>query len=300
MDATQEISRLFFELQSTVDELKEIVRTNKIIQIAGYELPIIPAETKELPSFEERKINVSKIGDEQQAVAIACRAYSNYFIDDKASNRFATRCPGIIQLAPQAKEQTLFVSQHINGLKDQIKSILTAKLETGEDMYTRSERFNILRGAIPGVVALKLYRHIQCIPNPLKSVSFTWANKQSVSKIALKPLKELLEDNKNNLPSETSEDEWVTFIDKEIKAVVDSKAKMFKFRRPIPPAPMVNLRFLDKSKAMRHAHLPIIVFGDESVKISPLKSYVPNVGHYRERLEIEKYLIDRLKILPAD
>ncbi|WP_435277321.1 DNA replication terminus site-binding protein (plasmid) [Psychrobium sp. nBUS_13] len=294
------VQSLFYELKRETNDLKQYLRTNKPQQIICFELPAISAETKELPSFEERTITVKQITDHEQALALANRYLSNYFIEDNASKKFASRCPGIIQMKSEHKDYVVLRITRINRIKEEIKAAITAKDEEGIDLFTRSERFNILREAIPGVVTLKLYRKIQCIAQSLASISFTWANKQSITKIDLESLKKLLELNKKNIPSESQQNEWDDFINLEIKAVTDSKAKMFKFRRPVPAAPMVNLRFTDKTKAMRHAHLPIFIFGNEVIKVSPLKSYWPDTGHYRQRIEIEKYLINRLKIIPTD
>lgn len=297
MNYKNEISRLFFQLENSIDELKNIIRSADIVQAISFELPLIDPNTKELPSFEKRTIKVTKVDDRHLAIAIANKAYSQFTFNSDMSKRFASRCPGIIQLGKSYTKTVSELINIINGYKNEIKMIVTHE-EDKIPRFTRNERFNLLRDAIPGVITLQLYRNIICIEDQLSSISFTWANKQSVTKISFKELKALLEVSKNNTPVNTLDKNWSDFIEKEVKLITDSKATNFKIRRPIPANPMVNLRLNDSSKKMRHAHLPIIVFGDDLIKVSSLKNYEPKVGHFREKIEIEKYLIDRLKIIP--
>ena len=298
MKPVTEISRLYFELQSYIQQLKIIISAGNIIQATCYQLPVIAPDTKELPTLHQRVIDVMPTDNQYLAIAMANKHYSQFTFTSETSKRFALRCPGIIQLPRSLTKEVGELVSKINAIKDEIKYILNIK-SNGKSVYMRQEKFNLLREAIPGAIALQLYRKITCIEEPLCSVSFTWANKQSVTKIDLKTLCQMLEDNKQKVPAGSTQENWLSCVQREIKLICETNATHFKIRRPIPANPMANLRFSDNSRLMRHAHLPIIIFGDAPVKVSPLKTYEPNIGHFRTRLEIEDYLIERLKIIPV-
>lgn len=299
MGIVNDIKGTFQQLVEATDNLKMAIAQAKVIAAHAYQLPLVPAETKEFPNYENRIIEVKHIAREFTALTAANRCYSRFYFEADTSKKSPFRCPGIIQLGVSHTTTISAAVKNVNDLKDKLKTMVNAKdVITEKPLYDRFEKFEIIRQAIPGAVTLQVYRNIVCIDDPVRSVGFTWANKQSIKTIKLDELQQIIEENKRAIPTGVTENEWKARMDQEIKTINESKATLFKIRRPVPANPMANIRLQSSTNLMRHAHMPIIVFGDEPIKISHLKSYNPDVKRYREKITIDSYLLERMHILP--
>jgi len=100
--------------------------------------------------------------------------------------------------------------------------------------------------------------------------------------------------SKDNPPSGKTKSEWAPWVEKEIELVKSKLGEFIKVKRPLPITPKLNVSFTDDTNTvMFYGHVPIIVFGDEPCKISPLKSCIRSTSE----AEHYNYLIKRLYVM---
>tara|TARA_E500000081_G_scaffold154870_1_gene193283 strand:- start:644 stop:946 length:303 start_codon:yes stop_codon:yes gene_type:complete len=96
-------------------------------------------------------------------------------------------------------------------------------------------------------------------------------------------------------PKGVTKSEWCYFVGQELHLVtLRKKDELIKIKRPLTPAPMANISFIDnRPSILRHAHLPFIVASDHLVKIKKLK----NLTVKNTQLNKIEYMINRLYAL---
>lgn len=271
-----ELRELMQQITDRIDCLKQLIANAQIAQASVYEIPpTLSGDEKKPVSY----IPVTEHNDPFSATSMATHAFGQFFAppESQRSTQSTLRLPGVLMLhSPHAAAGIRLVDE-INQLKTKFSQAVIFHIPDVK------QRFPILHERLfPGLITLQLYRQIIAINQPLQSIRFFWANKQSITCPTRDSLLEQLTRAQSNPGrSMLSEDfdAWVAAVGNEI-ALIKSlhRDTEFRIRRPVKVQPMVRFAPFagsdEKAKAMA-CPLPVIVFlrQDTLPKIRPLTTY---------------------------
>lgn len=222
------------------------------------------------------------------ALSMSVGAFSRFTPDYDHSAKYPFRLPGFIQLDPIHREQVTELIAHCNRHKQRIKSLLTtSKLNPGQ-------KRELIQNICPSAITLQIYRLIKSSSAPVKRVGFTWCNKNSMRTIKKEEFLAYLKGSRENPPTGQTKAEWAPWVNKEIDLINAKAGALIKIKRPLPVAPKLNVSFMDDTATvMFYGHIPVIIFGEEPAKITPLKSYISQ----KNKKQLYNYLIQRLYVV---
>ena len=288
MSLYTDISHHYSAVASLTNQLATVLRQLSPVQCVAFTWPSFYDDQSRMMDVTDITVNeVSGF----PALSIASGAYAKLTADKGEPTRVPPRVPGVICLPCKHETSVTQLVDNINIHKQIIKSLLTDK-EIG---ITAVQRHDLLHSVAPRCITLSLYRSLTYFSEPVRRVGFTWALKNSQKKYSKDDFLDYLKGSRENPPAGIVRAQWYPFVDDEIEKVLTSKANTFYIKRPLPPVAMANISFHGERKTeMRHAHTPFLVFTDDPVKVSPLKSFIKS-GEQCER----DYLVQRLYAMEA-
>lgn len=217
----------------------------------------------------------------------ALGAFTKFKPDIGHSFKAPFRLPGVLQFRAQAADDITPLIDCVNFTKGAIKTLIT------QSKLNAAEKHDLLRTVAPGSITLLMYRQLSYFSD-VKTIGFTWSNKFSTKVKDRVEFIEYLKGSAQNPPSGVTRSEWEPFVQKEIKLISEVKSDTIKIKRPLPAAPMANISFHSEKTKLRHAHLPFIVFSDDTINVKPLNDYLATKSN---RADLPGYLINRLYAL---
>lgn len=164
----------------------------------------------------------------------------------------------------------------------------------------RDEKFELVHGALPGVITLQVYRKLTLLTGELHSLGFTWADKQSISRLSREQVLEMLERSRRYVPALSSNEEWSKMVDQEVYDIRRLPADVqLRIRRPVKTHPMINLLWQDRAprKQQLKASLPLLLCSDTQPAVTHLGHYPPKLRQARRDRKIGgEAIIERLHL----
>jgi len=280
-----EIEYAYRLLVDTVNSLNNYLLEATVIHAECYKLPPSSGDISNTSGWE---FITPEAHTGFSALSMSVSAFSKFTPDYDHSAKYPFRLPGFIQLDPIHREQVTELVAHCNRHKQRIKSLLTtSKLNPGQ-------KRELIQNICPNAITLQVYRLIKTSSAPVKRIGFTWCNKNSMQTIKKDEFLAYLKGSKDNPPTGQTKAEWAPWVDKEIDLIKNKTSDFVKVKRPLPIVPKLNVSFTDNTKTiMFYGHLPVIVFTEEPIKITPLSSYIDK----KSTKQLNDYLIKRLYVL---
>ena len=153
----------------------------------------------------------------------------------------------------------------------------------------RDEKFELVHGALPGVITLQVYRKLTWLQGDLHSLGFTWADKQSISRLSREQVLEMLERSRRYVPALFDNEEWSKMVDQEVYDIRRLPADAaLRIRRPVKTHPMINLLWQDREprKQQIKASLPLLLCSDTQPAVTHLGHYQPKLRQARRDRKI--------------
>ncbi|KAA1160865.1 DNA replication terminus site-binding protein [Pseudoalteromonas distincta] len=286
MDLFTQVDLNFTALKNLTDNLYQELHS---IEPLSANCTIIP-QVYSSPSTiaDNQPIELSHIsGFNAQTKIIS--SYKQFNPVAKSNAKYPFRLPGVLIVEEKhtAKLSSLIKSCNIH--KDNIKKAISSSKITAE------KKREIIQSVAPNAITLQVYRHILPPLVNTRRISFSWCNKFSVKCFTHKKMCDYLNNSMKHPPKGVTKSEWCYFVGQELHLVQQRKKnELIKIKRPLTPAPMANISFIDNSPSiLRHAHLPFIVAGDHLVKIKKLKHFTEK----NTKLNKVEYMINRLYAL---
>ena len=283
MDIVTETRLLYAKLVEESQTLFDVLSQAECLRNDCFVLPPTLAEQE---NSAAEFIPVEYVNDFHGKVKLL-GAFSKFQPDPGHSFKAPFRLPGVLQYRTHAADDIAPLVDCVNFTKDTLKSLIT------QSKLNAAEKHDLLRTVAPGSITLLMYRQINYLKD-VKTIGFTWSNKFSTKVKDKIEFIEYLKGSAQNPPAGITRSEWEPFVQKEINLVSDVKSDTIKLKRPLPAAPMANISFYSEKTKLRHAHLPFIVFSDDTINVKPLNDYLAAKNN---RADLPGYLIDRLHAL---
>ncbi|WP_288987857.1 DNA replication terminus site-binding protein [uncultured Pseudoalteromonas sp.] len=287
MTTLSEVAIEYRQLKSYTEALYDAILASEAIQSVCYSLPV-PSNDKDISEGQLRTIEVNQ-QEGFNAISRIASVFTKFTPEYSHSPKIAFRLPGIIQLPERAEESIVELVEKCNFYKAKIKIMMV------ESNLTDKQKRDIIQALEPTAITLHIYRQIVAIPAPIRRVGFTWCNKVSMKRYSFEQMESYLNGSKGKPPAGLTLNEWQPFVMKELELLHQrNKRAPVIIKRPLQPVPMANISFNDERVSkLHHAHTPFIIFGDEPVQFTPLKTYVNTVT----AINSEEYMIKRLYAL---
>lgn len=285
MSLVSEVTFAYKQLIHSTNLLSQTLLEAEVIHAQCYKLPAVAGDMSDSSGWE---FITPEAHTGFTALSMSVSAFSKFTPDYSHSAKYPFRLPGFIQLHPIHKEHITELVAYCNLQKQRIKNILnSAKLNQGQ-------KRELIQNICPNAITLQIYRLIKTSSAPVKRVGFTWCNKNSMQTIKKDEFLIYLKGSKDNPPTGQTKAEWAPWVDKEIDLIKNKTSDFVKVKRPLPIVPKLNVSFTDHTKTiMFYGHLPVIVFTEEPIKITPLSSYIDK----KSKKQLNDYLIKRLYVL---
>lgn len=223
------------------------------------------------------------------ALSLVCDAFKQFYARTDISSKATYRLPGVIVLptthAPEISRLVALVNQEKTTFQEHVQKL-------GD----RDTKFEIVHQALPGLITLQVYRKLTLILEPLKSLGFTWANKQSIVKLKRDTALEILEKSKKNPPLTTPCEQWEIQVDREINSILTlPQSAQLRQKRPVKTHPILNVRTQEAIQQQYKASLPVIICQDTLPRIKPLRDYPPKQRLSRDDKQQAQELVPRLR-----
>ena len=285
MSLVSEVTFAYKQLIHSTNLLSQALLEAEVIHAQCYKLPAVAGDIFDSSGWE---FITPEAHTGFTALSMSVSAFSKFTPDYSHSAKYPFRLPGFIQLHPIHREHITELVAYCNLQKQRIKNILnSAKLN-------QSQKRELIQNICPNAITLQIYRLIKTSSAPVKRIGFTWCNKNSMQTIKKDEFLIYLKGSKDNPPAGQTKAEWAPWVDKEIDLIKNKTSDFVKVKRPLPIVPKLNVSFTDNTKTiMFYGHLPVIVFTEEPIKITPLSSYIDK----KSTKQLNDYLIKRLYVL---
>ncbi len=210
----------------------------------------------------------------QDAFRAALYAWGHVYAEVGENTRLVYRLPGAIQLPASDPVLIQRLIESINADRSRFRHLVTSAEELSHPEY----RFEFLHAPhmFPMLITLQMYRQIHASFDPgLSSVSFNWANKNVIQNTTREKVLKSLTRAWNYPPKNTTDiSAWREQVDREISIIEAlSPSASLQHRRPVPVIPQAWLPYSDSKPRMVVASTPILIIGDQRLKIGKLKDY---------------------------
>ena len=254
-----------------------------------YPLPAVPQGEEHDPIAQ---IEVGYLsGNEALAAAIA--AYQDHSARPGCSTKATHRLPGWLRFPAASASLLRPLLDEINAHKLAFKALV-------QQAGGRDEKFELVHQALPGVITLQVYRKLTLLEGELHSLGFTWADKQSISRLSREQVLEMLERSRRYIPALSNNEEWSKMVDQEVYDIrrLPADAEL-RIRRPVKTHPMINLLWQDREprKQQLKASLPLLLCSDTPPSVTHLGHYPPKLRQARRDRKIGgEAIIERLHL----
>ncbi|MBE0362140.1 hypothetical protein PULV_a3944 [Pseudoalteromonas ulvae UL12] len=243
-----------------------------------YHIPLISREEEGKLSVKEslyrdiESIAVTPYVGEEAALlfreAISARAF---YAQDGQSTKIVPKFPGFISIPHD--EELIQLCNELNTAKREFGVILAARAK----LTNKREHFEWVHSIFPMLISLVAKRELKYFSQPLRSLNFHWKRDTNNTVFTKSELIQLLEDNlKVHLSKSVDPDLTQTQFVSDIDSIRRSTYARFRMRRKKPVAPAISVYFKDGTRSFCSVSSPIILFGQDDVKVSALESYQRN------------------------
>lgn len=254
-----------------------------------YPLPAVPQGEEHDPIAQ---IEVGYLGGDE-ALAAAIAAYQDHSARPGCSTKATHRLPGWLRFPAASASLLRPQLDEINAHKLAFKALV-------QQAGGRDEKFELVHQALPGVITLQVYRKLTLLEGELHSLGFTWADKQSISRLSRDQVLEMLERSRRYIPALSNNEEWSKMVDQEVYDIrrLPADAEL-RIRRPVKTHPMINLLWQDREprKQQLKASLPLLLCSDTPPSVTHLGHYPPKLRQARRDRKIGgEAIIERLHL----
>lgn len=307
MDRVTLLKTCFRHLCDHIDSFIEyLLSSGELIEATVYQYPTYTDE--DIDDWPESIELIPVQGN--KALVMALDWMKNNFIIDEQSGRIVPRLPGTIVYSHPNYLECLMRLERINIEKNQLNQAIL-QISSDKDI-----RFETVKNTLPNLIKKVATRHFIYANRPVKSVSFSWAHRQTGENKTKEQVLELLQKslnyrNKNSI----ADPNFTEKVEQEIFKISQlPHLSRFVIRRPIRVTPMVNLNYLKHSAphlAQRAssktpfalaplnyvAHSPVFIFNDIP-KVYPFQNYEEksNPKIKSATMPEETLVIDRLHL----
>lgn len=276
-------------LEDALARLARLLGQLELLEAHVYPLPAVPQGEEHDPI---EAIEVGYLSGEA-ALAAAVTAFQDHSARPGCSTKATHRLPGWLRFPANSAPLLHPLLDEINGHKLAFKALVQAA-------GGRDEKFELVHGALPGVITLQVYRKLTLLTGELHSLGFTWADKQSISRLSREQVLEMLERSRRYVPALSSNEEWSKMVDQEVYDIRRLPADaQLRIRRPVKTHPMINLLWLDREprKQQLKASLPLLLCSDNPPSVTHLSHYPPKLRQARRDRKIGgEAIIERLHL----
>ena len=252
------------------------------------QLDLLEAHVYPLPAVaqgeEHEPIEAIEVGylSGEAALAATLAAFQDHSARPGCSTKATHRLPGWLRFPAACARELAPVIEEINAHKLAFKAMVQAA-------GGRDEKFELVHGALPGVITLQVYRKLTWLQGDLHSLGFTWADKQSISRLRREQVLEMLERSRRYVPALFDNEEWSKMVDQEVYDIRRLPADAgLRIRRPVKTHPMINLLWQDREprKQQIKASLPLLLCSDTQPAVTHLGHYPPKLRQARRDRKI--------------
>ncbi|MGL6476378.1 DNA replication terminus site-binding protein [Aeromonas hydrophila] len=281
----QQMERLEQALDSLATQLEQL----ELLEAHVYPLPAVPQGQEHEPI---EQIEVGYLGEEA-ALAATLSAYRDHSARPGCSTKATHRLPGWLRFPAACAPLLRPLIDEVNGCKLAFKALV-------QQAGGRDEKFELVHRALPGVITLQVYRKLTWLEGELHSLGFTWADKQSISRLSREQVLEMLERSRRYIPALSNNEEWSKMVDQEVYDIrrLPADAEL-RIRRPVKTHPMINLLWQDREprKQQLKASLPLLLCSDTQPAVTHLGHYPPKLRQARRDRKIGgEPIIERLHL----
>lgn len=251
-----EIEEILHELHSSLDALK-------CVQARVYVIPRVSAQETYAPIKEI----IPETVDDFLAQVKGKRMFSDFYGDTQVSTKCPIKMPGLLQYQGDMNEINPLVIA-LNRAKDAFK-------ESVVSIGDADEQFRIVHLLYPYLIIEQLTRHVNIAQKGIRSVGFSFANKQLSDKISREAAEKLLKKSYFTPRDLIDPKVWHDLVDQAVAKVenLPSHLRLVKRREgKVQPIININYPFGWRQKA---GSLPLIYVSedDSKIKINDLKPY---------------------------
>ncbi|MFM5253821.1 DNA replication terminus site-binding protein [Aeromonas hydrophila] len=276
-------------LEQALDNLAAQLEQLELLEAHVYPLPAVPQGQEHEPI---EQIEVGYLGEEA-ALAATLSAYRDHSARPGCSTKATHRLPGWLRFPAACAPLLRPLIDEVNECKLAFKALV-------QQAGGRDEKFELVHRALPGVITLQVYRKLTWLEGELHSLGFTWADKQSISRLSREQVLEMLERSRRYIPALSNNEEWSKMVDQEVYDIrrLPADAEL-RIRRPVKTHPMINLLWQDREprKQQLKASLPLLLCSDTQPAVTHLGHYPPKLRQARRDRKIGgEPIIERLHL----
>ncbi|BDC81693.1 DNA replication terminus site-binding protein [Aeromonas hydrophila] len=276
-------------LEQALDNLAAQLEQLELLEAHVYPLPAVPQGQEHEPI---EQIEVGYLGEEA-ALAATLSAYRDHSARPGCSTKATHRLPGWLRFPAACAPLLRPLIDEVNECKLAFKALV-------QQAGGRDEKFELVHRALPGVITLQVYRKLTWLQGELHSLGFTWADKQSISRLSREQVLEMLERSRRYIPALSNNEEWSKMVDQEVYDIrrLPADAEL-RIRRPVKTHPMINLLWQDREprKQQLKASLPLLLCSDTQPAVTHLGHYPPKLRQARRDRKIGgEPIIERLHL----
>ncbi|MBL0669733.1 DNA replication terminus site-binding protein [Aeromonas hydrophila] len=276
-------------LEQALDNLAAQLEQLELLEAHVYPLPAVPQGQEHEPI---EQIEVGYLGEEA-ALAATLSAYRDHSARPGCSTKATHRLPGWLRFPAACAPLLRPLIDEVNECKLAFKALV-------QQAGGRDEKFELVHRALPGVITLQVYRKLTWLQGDLHSLGFTWADKQSISRLSREQVLEMLERSRRYIPALSNNEEWSKMVDQEVYDIrrLPADAEL-RIRRPVKTHPMINLLWQDREprKQQLKASLPLLLCSNTQPAVTHLGHYPPKLRQARRDRKIGgEPIIERLHL----
>lgn len=251
---------LMADIKAQTKKLNALLSQISILQTEVFSLPeYTKVDETQLLEHGLKYCQVSHTSG-KQALKLAQQAFLEMHIyNNNLSTRFTRKHLGLITISTH-KEEIIQLCDSINHAKDEFKSEV-------QTLGNEDEKFKEVHKALPGLVTSMAYRKIHYREN-VKTLYFNWAQRSRSEKVNVDKLTEQLENGTGKAAFRTLEQR-----ERELALLDEHKDKTLRYKRPINVRPECSIRSNENKLLGITVGNPIIVFSENKVKFTTLKTY---------------------------
>lgn len=203
----------------------------------------------------------------QEALEAAIKAYKDLYIIAGLSQKSARRTPGVIYFDTQQTPHAAHIAECVDAINN---AKLAIKDYVVSNFSTANARFEILKQACPGIMAVHLYRLIRCYyQDDLKSVRFNWSQQQAL----VYPDKKRLVKRINTALQHSTSTDYSASLSQLLNNIAAVPQDSIRIRRQVKVQPVANVTRYSGAAGPVTTPLPLIILQDSAPAIRSIGEF---------------------------
>ena len=295
----QQLENLMGQLNTQIDKLIAYLASDTKLNLVGFETqPVSQEQQNKALAKGQSFIEVKAYNNKDKNHVL--NYFKRFYAAHKASTRFVSRMPGVINCQLPA-EKVIGLVKHINELKDQIKAIV----QTGRN---HNQRHEFIHDAMPSVMTEQLYRHIHCTQMPIKSLWFGWRLKrQTNNSLTHQQAIDLLHKHMDKPKGEIDAKQWQAMINTAINDIRNNPNAKLQQQRQYKTHPTCAYSFYNSEEQLKRGKIsiamPWILLNQASEKLpmrTPLKSFDSKNHSAQNQAKPQISIFEPLKLIDVN